>query len=271
MNLLKTMFVQLRAGNLGRLFYIPISLILLFVIVKLRNIVHDEGVLTLSLMGIVSVTLLLATFVLYFAVSVMRAKNLGFYNPKLFCYLTFIFGWGVSTFNGLFAGYEILILNSLSCLSTSFLMISMCILFFSPENFVHSQPIRVLFWDLKKGELRRLPFLGYLMLGMALWSGAILYSAQMWSLFKADSTGFLILSVFLIYMFHFYITFVLCVKRVRNIGSNFAVIIVCILFSFLFIFSFLTLSNGPFVLFYLFLLCIPESSSRQKSVSEQTV
>lgn len=258
------MFDELKARNIDRLTYCFLSVIFLFMIVKLRNIVGDENILQLSATGIVALILLLITFGIYYHITVMRARNLGFNNPKLFCLLTFGIGWGLSTLSILFTS-KIHFLESLTALTTSVLSISMMIFLFSPENFVQKKPIAVLFWDLRKGELRRLPFFGYSMLALSLLISSITYNVQLWSLFTEESFGFTMLFIILSYILYLYISFVLGVKRLRNIGSNSAIILMLIFSFFLGILTLLTLSNSLSFLFFLILLFFPESSSKRKT------
>lgn len=221
MSILKTLF-DFRSGELERVPYLLYSLVSLLIMVVGGGLLMSEG-----FEGIGWILFLPSAYIT-FTLSVQRVRHIGLESPILlvlsfFALMTLtLFVMPLNQVNQ--AG------NSLSEMgggATQIIPYVVFLLWGVPGAFLDKKPFRILFCDAKTGELRRLPYFGYLFfvsIFLSLLLYLVLLPFQMLMMFSSSSVfavlvGLVAIVAGLVYgISSFYATAVLMIKRMRNIG-----------------------------------------------------
>lgn len=283
-NLLRAILCGLKTGSMKRLPYFIFLLIYLVGLGLTANyFVLTDFTLHFSSIFFIS-TLFFLTYLL-FAVTIKRLRHLGFKRPILMSaflswaiYICPLGGFLYSRFQldqasaGVVGQSVVVVLGGWLALMILFLPL----LLFARENFFKLSFLKLFLGDLRQGQLQRIPFLGcsfytnFLFLGglilfLSILGGLFFGGAQLLQLtMSAENLGAL-LSLFpmtgvgalyavyavpvLVYLVFFYISFVLTIKRMRNIGVKSPILTFILSFIGLIILTILALAfESPIVL-----------------------
>lgn len=267
MNFLKTMFWNLKTGNLRRLPYFFVSL--MYLVGTIVSIGYFAKTVFMPPRGsaIVIVAMLFFTYIL-FVLTTKRLRHLGHKRPILMSaflsWTGFVSLVSVFLFNRFMTdtvttnviGSSVLFV---SCVWLALMILFIPLLWFARENFFKLGILKLFFGDLSQGQLQRIPFLGCaLYLNFLIYGGLLLFvtllgailfggnqllqltmtheslSALSSSFFLGGESVLLYVSIafsFLcFYGLIFYVLFVLIIKRMRNIGVKHPISIFVLLF-----------------------------------------
>lgn len=241
MSVLKTLF-DFRSGELERIPYLLYSLVGFLVMLitgtAFISYLHEGG----GLMVFLGLLFALSIYV-SFSLSVQRVRHIGLESPILLV---------LSFFALMTLALFVLPLKQVSTdgnqvtqfigSAPEIITYAVFLLWGVPGAFLEKKPFRVLFYDAKTGELRRLPYFGYLLF-TSVFFGFLLYLVtlpfQMLMMFFGSSLllaliGFFVMIILVIYWIaSFYATAVLMIKRMRNIGFKRPILYLLLYFVFM--------------------------------------
>lgn len=226
MSVLKTLF-DFRSGELERIPYLLYSLVGFLVMLitgtAFISYLHEGG----GLMVFLGLLFALSIYV-SFSLSVQRVRHIGLESPILLM---------LSFFALMTLALSVMPLDPVSQANNQSILMgetaykliiyAVFLLWGIPGAFLAKKPFRVLFCEAKTGELRRLPYFGYLLFTSIFFGfllSLVILPLEMLMMFFGSSLlhaliGLLVLIILVIYWAaSVYASSVLMIKRMRNIG-----------------------------------------------------
>ena len=236
MSVLKTLF-DFRSGELERIPYLLYSLVGFLVMLitgtAFISYLHEGG----GLMVFLGLLFALSIYV-SFSLSVQRVRHIGLESPILlvlsFFALMTLALFAVPLDQVSTDGNQV---TQFIGSAPEIITYAVFLLWGIPGAFLEKRPFRVLFCEAKTGELRRLPYFGYLLF-TSIFFGFLLHLItlpfQMLMMFFGSTFLLAIIGVFVMiilviyWIASFYATAVLMIKRMRNIGFSRPILYFCL-------------------------------------------
>ncbi|MBP9693201.1 MAG: hypothetical protein KBE16_00625 [Alphaproteobacteria bacterium] len=234
MSVLKTLF-DFRSGELERIPYLLYSLVGFLVMLVSGTIfityLPEGG----SLMVLFGLLFALSIYVA-FSLSVQRVRHIGLESPILLV-LSFFALMTLALFVVPLDPVSQANNQLMSMTPYQLITYAVFLLWGIPGAFLEKRPFRVLFCEAKTGELRRLPYFGYLLF-TSIFFGFLLHLItlpfQMLMMFFGSTFLLAIIGVFVMILLviywiaSFYATAVLMIKRMHNIGFSRPILYFCL-------------------------------------------